>query len=41
VPTAEIEVIDSKIKEQIEKLFEALDENDDVNEIYSNLKLKT
>ncbi|HEB01373.1 MAG TPA: YebC/PmpR family DNA-binding transcriptional regulator [Candidatus Portnoybacteria bacterium] len=26
-----------KDKEQLEKLFEALDENDDINEIYSNL----
>jgi len=29
---------DDKTKEQLEKLFEALDENDDVQEIYSNLK---
>jgi len=30
--------IDSKTKEQLEKLFETLDDNDDVQEIYSNLK---
>jgi YebC/PmpR family DNA-binding regulatory protein len=30
--------IDSGAREQLEKLFEALDENDDVQEIYSNLK---
>lgn len=29
---------DEKISEQAQKLFEALDENEDVNEIYSNLK---
>ena len=29
---------DQKIKNQLEKLFEALDDNDDVQEIYSNLK---
>lgn len=34
----EIEV-DEKTKEQAEKLFEALDENDDVQDIYSNLKV--
>ncbi len=33
----EIEV-DPKSKSQLERLFEALDENDDVQEIYSNLK---
>lgn len=30
--------IDLKTKGQVEKLFEALDENEDVQEIYSNLK---
>jgi len=30
--------ISEKEKEQAEKLFEALDDNDAVNEIYSNLK---
>lgn len=34
----EIEITDLKTKEQLNKLFEALDENDDVSEIYSNLK---
>ncbi|MBU1291938.1 YebC/PmpR family DNA-binding transcriptional regulator [Patescibacteria group bacterium] len=29
---------DPKTKEQLEKLFEALDDNDDIQEIYSNLK---
>jgi len=27
-----------KTKTQLEKLFEALDDNDDIQEIYSNLK---
>lgn len=31
--------VDQKAKEQLEKLFEALDDNDDVQEIYSNLKI--
>ncbi len=38
VPNEEIEVPE-EIKKQAEKLFEALDENDDVQEIYSNIKL--
>jgi len=38
VPKVEIELKDQKTKEQLNKLFEALDENDDVQEIYSNLK---
>lgn len=38
VPKEEIEVSE-EIKNQAEKLFEALDENDDVQEIYSNIKL--
>lgn len=33
-----LEITDPKTKEQLEKLFEALDENDDVQKIYSNLK---
>lgn len=37
VPKNEIEIADAKTKEQIEKLFEALEEHDDVSEIYSNL----
>lgn len=36
-PKQEIEV-DEKTKEQLEKLFEALDELDSVQEIYSNIK---
>jgi len=32
------EIADEKDKKQLENLFEALDENDDVQEIYSNLK---
>ncbi|MBI4837167.1 MAG: YebC/PmpR family DNA-binding transcriptional regulator [Candidatus Portnoybacteria bacterium] len=36
VPVTEISVEDEKTKNQIEKLMEALDECDDVNEIYSN-----
>ena len=34
----EIEIKDEKTKAQIEKLFEALEEQDDVNEIYSNYR---
>lgn len=34
----EIEITDQKIKQQLEGLFEELDENDDVAEIYSNIK---
>jgi len=30
--------VDQKITEQLEKLFEVLDENEDIQEIYSNLK---
>lgn len=33
----EINIEDKTVKEKIEKLFEALDEHDDVQEIYSNL----
>lgn len=36
-PKNEIQIAEQKIRKQIEKLLEALDENDDVNEIYSNL----
>lgn len=35
----ETQVTDTKDKERLEKLFEALDEHDDVNEIYSNVNL--
>ncbi|MBU1102865.1 YebC/PmpR family DNA-binding transcriptional regulator [Patescibacteria group bacterium] len=37
-PKNEVTAPDEKTKEQLEKLFDALDENDDVSEIYSNLK---
>lgn len=33
-----MEITDEKTKSQLEKLFDALDDNDDVQEIYSNLK---
>ena len=36
-PKNEITIDDPKTKERLEKLFETLDENDDVNEIYSNI----
>jgi YebC/PmpR family DNA-binding regulatory protein len=36
-PKNEVLINNSKTKEQLEKLFEALDENDDINEIYSNI----
>lgn len=35
------EVTDEKIKQSIEKLFEELDDHDDVQAVYSNLKLIT
>jgi YebC/PmpR family DNA-binding regulatory protein len=38
IPKYPIEIIDQKTKEQLEKLFETLDDNDDIQEIYSNLK---
>ncbi len=38
IPKTPIEITDEKIRNQLEKLLDALDENDDVNEIYSNLK---
>ncbi len=37
-PKNPVEIKDEKSKTQIEKLFEALDEQDDIQEIYSNLK---
>ncbi len=37
IPTKEVE-LDPKEKEKLEKLFEALDEQESVQEIYSNLK---
>lgn len=36
-PKNEISIEDQRAKEQLEKLFEMLDENDDVSEIYSNV----
>ena len=39
IPNYSIEIIDPNAKEQIIKLFETLDDNDDVNEIYSNVNL--
>jgi len=38
-PKYSIDITDEDIKQQLQKLFEALDENDDVNEIYSNINL--
>lgn len=38
VPKEEV-IVNEKIKESCQKLFEALDENDAVQEIYSNMKL--
>jgi len=38
VPKNPVEIKEEKIKEELNRLFEALDENDDVQEIYSNLK---
>ena len=37
-PKNEVIISDEKTKEQLEKLFDALDENDDISEIYSNVK---
>ncbi len=38
-PKYPVEIADEKTKKRLEKLFESLDENDDVQEIYSNLKM--
>jgi len=38
-PKYSLDITDQNIKQQLEKLFEALDDNDDVNEIYSNVNL--
>lgn len=38
VPKYPIESVSEATQKQIERLFEALDDNDDVHEIYSNLK---
>jgi YebC/PmpR family DNA-binding regulatory protein len=37
VPKNETSIEDQKAKEQLEKLFEALDDNEDVNEVYTNI----
>jgi len=39
IPKNEIKIEDSKTKESLEKLLEALDEYQDVQEIYSNSKM--
>ncbi len=39
IPKNEIEIKDEQAKKQLEQLFEALDDNEDVNEIYSNVNL--
>lgn len=39
VPKNEIEIRDPQTKKQIESLFEELDENDDVKDIYSNVNI--
>ena len=39
MPKNEIEIASAGDKEQIEKLFDALDEQDDVQEIYANAKM--
>jgi len=41
VPKNEVEIKDESLKSQLERLFEALDENEDVNEIYSNVNPST
>lgn len=39
LPKEEIKIEDNETKEKIEKLFEALDENDDVQNIYCNVQI--
>lgn len=39
VPKNETQIEDQKAKERLEKLFEALDDNEDVNEVYTNVIL--
>lgn len=39
VPKYSTKITDEKLKERLVKLFEALDEHDDVKEIYSNVNL--
>ena len=38
IPKYRLEITDQKSKDQLNKLFESLDGNEDVQEIYSNLK---
>ncbi|OGZ32087.1 MAG: hypothetical protein A2V69_01310 [Candidatus Portnoybacteria bacterium RBG_13_40_8] len=38
-PKYSIDITDENLKQQLEKLFGELDDNDDVNEIYSNVNL--
>ena len=38
-PKYPMDIADENLKTQLEKLFEALDENEDVKEIYSNINL--
>lgn len=38
-PKYSIDITDESLKHQLERLFEALDENEDVKEIYSNVNL--
>lgn len=39
VPKNEVKIEDESLKKQLEQLFEALNENEDVKEIYSNVSL--
>lgn len=39
IPKYSTEITEEKLREQLTKLFEALDEQDDVKEIYSNVNL--
>jgi len=39
IPKYSMDITDENTKQQLEKLFEALDDNDGVNEIYSNINL--
>ncbi len=41
IPKNEVKIEDESIKKQLEKLFETLDENEDVKEIYSNVNPDT
>ena len=41
IPKNEVEIKDESLKNQLERLFEALDENEDVNEIFSNVNPNT